>query len=215
MQVWTAQILCLAPTLASATIARAAPQAATVPKSWQLDFEFQDPKRLTLAPLGQPKTSYWYVLYRVTNNTGRDVPFYPSIRLVTDTLDVVVAGDDVNPQAYDVIAATHKREFPFLAPPASVTGLLLQGEENARTTVAVFRAFDSRADSFTIHVGGLSGEIVRIANPAFDRTQEESKSNARAFFLRRTLAIHYDIPGDASTSGLHRPIRRSREWVMR
>ena len=216
MRNWTVPSCTVGAILAWAAVAGAAPRAATIPKSWQLDFEFHDPQRLVLTlPGDQHGTTYWYLLYRVTNRTGRDVAFYPSVKLVTDTLDVVVAGDEVNPRIYDVIAARHKIEFPFLAPPADVTGALLQGEENARSSAAVFRTFDPQADSFTVHVSGLSGEIKRIPNPAFDPSEGETESNPRAFILRRTLAVRYDLPGDAGTSTRGIPLRRSREWLMR
>ena len=158
---------------------------------------------------------FWYLLYEVTNNTGRDVEFYPSLRLVTDTLKVVEGGADISPSVYDAIAARHKQEFPFLAPPTKVTGLLLQGEENARASVGVFRMFDKAASGFTIYVGGFSGDVRRIANPAFDTKRKKSADNQRFFFLRRTLAIKYDLPGAPDTRWRATPIRKTREWVMR
>jgi len=189
---------------------QAAPEAGWVSRSWTLDFEFYDPQRITVNG-----TTYWYVLYQVTNRTGKDVDFFPSFRLVTDTLQVVEGGTDVNPLVYDTIAARHHREFPFFAPPAKITGLLLQGEENARASAMVFGTFDPSAAGFTIFAGGLSGEVTRLRNPAFDQTQPESDANPRSFLLRRTLAITYGLPGDTLSRSLATPIRRSREWVMR
>ena len=52
----------------------------------------------------------------------------PSAQLVTETLDVVTAGDHVHPALYKRIAALHKKEYPFFARPTKVSGLLLQGE---------------------------------------------------------------------------------------
>ena len=163
----------------------AAPEADIATTQWQLDFEFHDPQRITLTLPGDEKpTTLWYMLYQVTNNTGQDVQFYPSVRLITDTLRVVEAGDNISPSVYDAIVALHKKEYPFLAPPAKVTGLLLQGEGNARASVAVFHMFDEEANSFTLYVSGLSGELVRVANPAFDPDQDESENNPRFFILR-------------------------------
>ncbi len=194
----------------------AAPSGRRGATAWQLDVRFHDPQRLVLRlPGDREETAFWYLLYEVTNNTGRDRQFYPSVRLVTDTLKVVEAGADINPLVYDVIAARHKREFPFFAPPAKVTGLSLQGKENARATVAVFRDFDREASSFTIYASGFSGEIDRVANPAFDVAREESDDNPRFFTLRRTLVITYDFPGDPDTRERATPIRRARDWVMR
>jgi hypothetical protein len=197
-------------------MAMAAPKAGAATKSWQLDVRFHDPQRITVQLPGDSYgTTFWYMLYQVTNTTGRDVPFYPSFRLVADTLKMVEGGAAIPPRVYDAIAARHKREFPFLAPPTQVTGRLLQGEANARASVSVFRTFDPEATSFSIYASGFSGDIERVANPSFDPSREESDSNARFFVLRRTLAITYDLPGAAEARGQAKPVRRTREWVLR
>lgn len=185
-------------------------------RSWQLDVKFHDPQRISLRLPGNAEyTTYWYILYEVTNNTGQDRQFFPSFRLVTDTLRVVEGGADIHPLVYDTIAARHKEEFPFLAPPAKAAGLLLQGEANARASAMVFRTFDPEADGFTIYAAGFSGRIERMGNPAFNAKEKESRDNPRFFILRRTLAIQYELPGDPSTRSKATPIRRTREWVMR
>jgi hypothetical protein len=193
----------------------AAPAADPYPKTWQLEFSFYDPQKISVRVPGESREmTCWYLLYRVSNHTGGEIQFYPSFRLVTDTLREVEGGAEVNPIVYDAIFARHKREFPFLSLPGAVTGLLLQGEENSRSSVAVFREFDPEASSFTILVSGLSGDLVRIPSPAFNPKEPESSVNQRSFLLRRTLAIRYDVPGDVNTTPHAVPVRRSREWVM-
>lgn len=205
--------LCALVFLPFAGAAQAAPQPGLVPP-WELHIEFFDPQRITV-PTASGEQTYWYVLYRVTNRTGKDVQFFPSFRIVTNTLFVVEAGDGIHPSAYDLIAARHSKEFPFFAPPTKVTGLLLQGVQNAKESAAVFRTFDPAASSFTLYMAGLAGEKVRVNNPAFDPSRPESESNSRSFLMQRTLAVAYDLPGDASTRSMARPIRRDRRWVMR
>ena len=196
--------------------AAAAPQAQLVSMAWQLDFEFHDPQRIQVVLPGENRpTTYWYVLYEVTNKPNREVDFYPPFRLVTDTLQVVTAGEMIPPRVNDAVARRHQREYPFFVPATEAVGRLLQGEENARASAAVFRTFDRNASSFTLYVAGLSGEIERIANPAFDTKKEESPENPLSFLFRRTLGIKYDIPGDPVTRSGAVPQRRSREWVMR
>ena len=199
---------------AGALVALAAPQAGLVSPSWELDLEFFDPQRITVStPTGTQ--TYWYVLYRVINRTGKDVRFFPSARIVTNTLKVVDAGDGVHPSAYDAIAARHQGDFRFFAPPVKVTGLLLQGAANARESAAVFKTFDPEASSFKVYLGGLAGEKVRVNNMAFDPTKPESEDNPRSFLAQRTLEISYDLPGDPNTRVIARPVRRDRQWVMR
>ncbi|MBI4719424.1 MAG: hypothetical protein HY763_16635 [Planctomycetes bacterium] len=209
--------------------AAAAPTADLVSSSWQLDFHFHDPQRIAvLLPGDRQPTTFWYMLFRVVNHTGRDVEFFPSFTIVTDTLQVVVGGDEVHPSVYDAIASRHRNDAPFFAPPSKITGPLLQGDENGRTSAAVFRPFDPRASRFTVYIGGLSGEMTRVASPmdaeAGDRVlgaEPDSAAAAKpvesagAFLLRRTLAVGYDLPGDPTTRALAAPVRRSREWVMR
>jgi hypothetical protein len=209
-------IVILATTLV-AERTQAAPRVRKSPNNnWQLDVTFQDPQRLTLdAPGETGPFSVWYLLYEVTNRTRADREFFPSFRLVTDTLEVIEGGANVNPVVYDLIAQRHRDEYPFLAPPTAVTGLLLQGEANARASVAVFRDFDPKAHRFTIFGGGFSGIVERVPNPAFRLSESESDANARYFMVRRTLAVTYDLPGDPGTRHLAVPVRRSREWVMR
>lgn len=195
----------------------AAPQAEVFSTKWQLDFAFHDMQRISLVlPGDSDATTFWYLLFEVTNQTGRDVELYPSFELVTDTLQVVEGGANISPSVYDAIAARHRNEFPFFAPPAKITGTQLQGRENARSSAAVFRTFDPAAARFTVYVSGLSGELVRVSSPVpVDSGVVSTEPMADSFILRRTLAIVYDLPGDSTTRAGAQPIRRTREWVMR
>lgn len=211
-------VICCSMALAAtcAVSIAAAPRSRSAARSWQFNVRFHDVQRLSVRlPGDRTETTYWYMLYEVVNDTGRDRQFFPSIQLVTDTLAVVEAGADIHPMVFDVIAGRHKQEFPFLATPGKVMGLALQGEENAKTSAAVFRDFDPEASSFVIYASGFAGAVERVYNPAFDRSQKESDSNKRFFTLRKTLGITYDLPGDPATRNQARPVRRTREWVMR
>ncbi len=210
--IWVSMVAC---GLTAGNVA-AAPKVGVATTSWELDFKFFDPQRITLQLPGDAEfTTFWYVLYEVTNNTGREVEFYPSFRLVTDTLKVVEAGEEISPSVYDAIAARHRNEWPFFAPPWKVTGPVLQGTQNARASAAVFRDFDKHASKFTVFVGGLSGELARVANPTVSLGPEALGTGKPYYVLRRTLAIRYDLPGDPNTRAGAVPIRRGREWVMR
>ena len=192
------------------------PRPAPTPWTWQLDFKSHDPARITLTLPGEAEpTTFWYLFYTVTNNTGREAQFYPMFHLVTDTLEVVEGGDRIHPKVYDAIRARHRRQYPFFMAPPAAYGLLNQGSDNRRTSAAVFRNFDPQASRFAVYVGGLSGEIVRLNNPTYDADQAQSDNNQRFFILRKTLAIHYDLPGDSQTRRTTVPTRVKREWVMR
>lgn len=196
--------------------AMAAPQPSKAPRAWELDVEFHDLQRITVTLPGDSKpTAYWYLLYTVTNNSGRDVEFYPSFDLVTNQLEVVPANDHVHPAVYDAVEARYRKTYPFFVNPMKVNGLLLQGEDASRTSAAVFREFAAEANAVTIYAAGFSGEIVRSPNPSFDSSKAESAENPRFFVLRKTLAIAYDVPGDPQTRLSASATRKSMEWVMR
>ncbi len=194
----------------------AAPEPGVAPKSWELEFTYHDPQRIALTLPGDDHPStYWYVLYTATNETGGEVDFFPTFDIVTDGLKTIEAGYDISPSANDAIRTRHKKAYPFSVDPMKMYGPLLRGEDNARTSIIVFREFDDETDSFTLYVGGLSGEVVKIVNPRYDRGRPESEDNPMFFFVRKTLAIHYDIPGDFRTRLEATPVRTKQEWVMR
>lgn len=194
----------------------AAPKPTLAPRSWELQCEFFDPARIAVTlPGDRQATTFWYMIYTVTNETGREVRFFPQFDLVTDTLAVVHGGDNVSPRVFDAIRERQRTLHPFLVKPLRASGRLLRGVDNARTSVAIFRDFDPAASKFSIYIAGLSGEVIRMPNPAFDATQPPSQKNLQFFALRKTLAIEYDIPGDLITREAADPIRVGRKWVMR
>ncbi len=201
---------------ASASATAQVLEPSRAPVSWELKFSFSDPQRiaLTLPGSNQP-TTYWYMLYTVENDTDRDVPFYATAELVTASIQVIKGGEQISPTVYDAIKARHKITHPFMIDPSRVSGTLLQGEDNAKTSMVVFRQFNYEDNAFSIYFSGLSGEIKQQPNPSFDASQPESKKNPRTFTLRKTLEIKYELPGDETTRKLAKPIRRERRWVMR
>ena len=198
------------------SVAKGAPKPSLAPKSWELEVEFRDPARIRVTLPGDDRpTTFWYMVYTVTNNTGHEVPFYPQSDLVTDALQVIRSGDDVSPTVFDAIRERHRKQCPFLVPLLKASGKLLQGADNARTSVAIFREFDPEASEFTVYLAGLSGEVVRVPNPVFDPAPPQTEKNVAFFTLRKTLAIRYTIPGDLETRKRAAPIRAGRTWVMR
>ena len=122
-------------------------------------------------------------------------------------------------------------------------GKLLQGKDNARTSVIVFPDLDPKVSKFTIYVTGLSGETKTMPNPAYNpkaggsdtkkpaaekKTGDgEKKAGAAApgapddeknpqfFVLRKTLAFQYTMPGDPATRKTATPKLDRMTWVMR
>lgn len=187
-----------------------------VPKSWQLRFRFTDPQRLSVFLPGHDRpVVYWYMTYAIMNAADKEVEFYPEFELVTDTLEVIRSERQVSPEAFQ--AVQRRSGDPFLVEPEKVIGPIQQGEDRARHSVAIFRDFDPEARMFQVYVAGLSGEIKRFKNPAFDPSQPESDENERYFTLRKTLEIPYRFPGSPATRSRVVPERLTEEqrWIMR
>jgi hypothetical protein len=209
--------------------APAAPQPSIAPKSWQLEFEFEDPRRLTVQIPGekQPRV-YWYMLYSVTNNSSRDVQFLPRFDVVTDKLQVLETDATADVAVFAAIKKIHLKDHPFLLEPLEVMGKLLQGADNAKDSVAIWRDFSGDARQFTIFVSGLSGESVILPNESYDPSKPEfvmkdlpggAKAkvnvNPKQFVLYKTLSIAYRLPGDDEARRQAEPIRGKVEWLMR
>jgi len=194
------------------------PKPSPVPVDWELNFKFQDLKRIRVSVPGQRERIYWYMVYTVTNNSGQDVVFHPEFTLVTNTLAVLPAMVDVEPEVFSAIKREYKATYPWLEHPSKVIGKLLQGKDNARDSVAIWPDFDRKATTIDVFVGGLGGEIVAVPNPLFVGGKSNPQKVPPEFVLRKTLQIHYALPTDPASRNMTSPSRLGQnavEWVMR
>lgn len=199
-----------------AAVGDAAPEPSIVSKSWELTFRYHDPERIAVNVPGRDKpVTYWYMRYTVENRTEAEHDFYPTFTIVTDTLKVYESEIGVSPEAFQAV----KRVWndALLVEASQIGGKLLVGEDRARRGVAIWPDIDPEARQFTVYVQGLSGEIARLRNPAYDPSQPEKGRNQRFFTLRKTLAVPYGLPGGPSSRDAATPKRLSDEprWVMR
>lgn len=203
----------------SAVSSQPAPLAfrpAASPVAWELNFRFENPERVSVyLPDKQEPIVYWYMLYSVENRGDKEVDFYPDFELVTSTLQVVQDEIRVSPEAFRAIQ--RRADDPLLVTPERAMGTLLRGKENARHSVAIWRDFDPKATSFAIFVRGLSGEMRREKNPAFDASKPVEPGNERYFTLYKTLSIPYRFPGSEVTRSKVAPVRLAdkQQWIMR
>ena len=210
---------CISLCILSAASSQPAPVAiepARAPITWELNIRFQDPQRVSVVlPDKAEPVVYWYMLYTVENPSDQEVDFYPDFELVTNTLRVVQSEIQVSPEAFRAIQ--RRSGDPLLIPPERVIGKLLRGKDRARHSVAIWKDFDLKATSFTVFVSGLSGEMKRVKNPAFDANKPESRTNERYFTFRKTLSIPYKFPGSAVTRDRVAPERLAdkQQWIMR
>lgn len=237
-------VLGLALGLASLAQSSAPPKPSVVPVSWELDFEHQTPQPITLRLPGEDKSvRYWYMLYIVTNKSKSDQYFIPDLTLCTETGQVRRAGVGVPAAVFDAVQKRHNN--PLLVDQATITGKILQGDDNAKHGVAIWPEYDPAARAFDIFVGGLSGERAKVELPASAPSAEPPKKAAaeapgekaeaaaegqeqpakkpaekpadksREVTLSKTLRLSFSIPGEASARDRNAPALVSREWVMR
>src|SRR5690242_18478643 len=72
-----------------------APEPDPIPRRWELTIE-PGPLRIAVVDIpGQGLQNYFYFTYKVTNTSGGDLLFAPSIDLATSTGEVLRSGRDV------------------------------------------------------------------------------------------------------------------------
>lgn len=191
--------------LCSAAVLRAetAPEPSIVSNSWQLSFKYSFPRVIAVRLPDENKPQlYWYVTYTVTNETGADQLFIPDMVMLTDHGDLMTANEHISPVVFRAIK--NYVADPLLESPTQVIGKILQGPDNARTSVAIWPVPDHDVDMVRIFFGGLSGE-----------THEVTDSTGQKHELHKTLMAEFDCPGD-NTHVVQKPfIKKKQEWVVR
>jgi hypothetical protein len=192
----------------------AAPNPNIVPgvNQWTVDVRFEHLRQLVVRdPGGGSPAVYWYVLLNLTNNTGRDVDFYPVCELMTDTFEIVPAGEGVEPQVFQRIKLLHQAKHPFLEPLEGTGNKILQGSDNARDIAVIWRDFDAGAGSVKLFISGLSNETTAVDHPV----ARKANGGPVKVFLRKTLELNYGLRGDTSLR-LDLPVNYDGKlWVMR
>jgi len=208
-------IVCLA-----AAWAVCAPEPKLVTTDWQLDTRMDPPRRIEVTVEGEvtPRT-FWYVLYTVTNRTGDDRPFVPCFTIYTDTGQLLADSKGVPSTVFEAIQIRHNN--PLLTGVADMTGVLLQGADNAKDGVAIFGDIEPEARVFDLFVDGLSGEAVQLRLPTpvvLKRTDSEGRVQQirdDTIMLHKTLQLTYKLPGEFAARAAGGVVADGRRWVMR
>jgi hypothetical protein len=192
-------ILCCPPPHVSAY-----PQPAAVPRAWQFDFTFRQPEPIAFTDLNGRTSWYWYMTYKLVNRTGRERIFIPEITIATDAGDIITAGRDVPPQVLDAIRTRLGNDL-IEAPAQMIGRTILQGEDHAGESVAIWRHFDHDVDHMSIFIEGLSGETTRIDHPL----------TAEPVLMRKTLMLEYALPGRPPSPRQQQVVPLGEQWIMR
>ncbi len=212
-------MLCLIAILV-APVAQAAIRPQIIPSEWELKIKVQDVQSVRVRiPGAKAPETFWYILYTVTNQTGKDQTFIPSFTLYTDTGQALRGDSGSSPKIFGAIQARHNN--PLLKNGTGVTGKLLQGADNAKDGVAIFRNIDPKARKFDLFVGGLSGETavetlpVKVKVVQYDLKGVKTTIETDRIVLQKMLQLAYAIPGEAGARPGMRLRAGKRTWVMR
>lgn len=190
-----------------AMLAFAPPQPDPVPRRWQLEIEPGPLRVVSIDSAAAGSQRYFYMTYRVTNNTSEDVLFAPSFEMANDEGDLVRSGRDIPAEVTRKILAL--LDNPLLQDQIGVLGMLLQGPANAKDGLVIWPARSLKADTISVYAGGFSGET-RAVEVKDARTNEPKR-----VLLRKQLMIKYFMPGDITLQG-NRPLDAiERNWILR
>jgi hypothetical protein len=176
-------------------------EPSRVPISWELSFKHGTLERAVVPVDGKDQT-YWFMRYTVTNNSGRDILFTPSFEIVAESGVASSAIKNVPAPVFAKIKSLYNNSF--LLSPINVDGKLLQGEDNAKDSVAIFPALDPESRNFKIFVMGLSGETSEVVDPI----------SKKQVLLQKTLELDYNLPGQAIDI-TPQPKLLATKWVMK
>jgi hypothetical protein len=197
-----------------ACVSLAAPEPAIVPPpgQWTLDMEFTNPMEITL-PFGSDKKplKFWYLIITLTNNTGKDVDFYPKCDLMTDSFQIVPAGKFVSTVLFDQIKKRHKSRYPFLELLDQAGTKILQGEDNAKDIAVIWPDFDVKATGVKLFITGLSNETATVNYPILKHEMGEPLK----VFLRKTLELNYSLRSDPALRTSASFEFQGKRWIMR
>ncbi|UCE99998.1 MAG: hypothetical protein JSV82_02750 [Planctomycetota bacterium] len=205
---------CFAILAVTGRVCLAAPEPAIVqgPDEWTIDVTFEHPQQITLQVAGDKKPSrFWYTIITLTNQTNRDVDFYPECKLMTDTFEIIPAGKGVSAAVFEQVKRRHQSKYQFLEYLEGVDNKILQGEDNAKDIAIIWQDFDAKAKGVKLFITGLSNETVVINHP----TEKDEAGEPLKVYLRKTLELSYKIQGDAAFRSEAELIYEGKRWVMR
>lgn len=133
-------------------------------------------------------TPYWYMTYKVVNNTGEDQRFAPKFELVDDEGRITVSGKGVPSEVGRMLL--RRLNNPLVEDQYSILGDILEGEGNAKEGIVVFRVTQLDSKELVMFVSNLSSER-RLIRDAKGSVAE----------VRRQIRVAFAVPGDAIPRG--------------
>jgi hypothetical protein len=206
-------------TLAPAPRAVAAPEPAPLPRRWQLEIETSPLRTIVVDTPGLGPRAYFFMTFKVTNNSTTDLLFAPSFELATDDMRVYRSGRDVPVVVTNRIKSLLQN--PLLEDQISIVGTLLRGEENAKEGLVIWPVPEMHGSEVAVYCAGFSGETVTLEVPVPQPLQaaagsgQSSAPKTEKKILRKTQELRFRLPGDLHP-GADEPLRPyEKRWIMR
>jgi hypothetical protein len=201
-------VLALALAFACLAPLTAAPGPALVTKSWEFKFSYHTPRAIAVQNIRGEWEWYWFMTYKVVNNTGQERLFIPEITIATDAGDIIQAGKGVRTAVFDAVKKRVGNRL--LESPTDVVGQFRQDEDNAKESVAIWPATKHNVDQISVFISGLSGEtaVVKVPDPA-DTTKTIDA------LVTKTLMVDYELPGAPLSPQEQAVVPKGSRWIMR
>ena len=207
--------------------AMTAPEPFEVPTTWELEFDFRAPQPITVTLPGRDKpTTFWYMLYSVTNLTrnletgrGSDQDFIPEFTMYTNTGQASVSNRRMPAGVFAAIKKRHNS--PLLKDHTEIIGKLLYGRDNAKDGVAIWPDFSDKTGSIDVFAGGLSGETAELKLPRpvtvteTDAHGVEKTVVKNKVILHKSLQLNFSVKGETGSREYSTTKLVSRKWVLR
>jgi hypothetical protein len=199
-------LACLAP-LWTTPRAGGVPEPNPVPLRWEFDFRPDALRLVNLEVEGEGPVWFCFLTYRVSNHSGQDRMLAPLFELATDEGHVVRSGRDVPPEITAKILAM--LDDPLLQDQLGIVSTLLQGIENSRRGVVIWRLPGTRIDEITVFAAGFSGESESFIAP------DPETGEAVRHVLRKTRMLRYALPGEITGRSSPTPELVEARWILR
>jgi hypothetical protein len=183
------------------------PEPDAVPKRWQLDCEVGELRVTTVETKDAGAKAYFYLTYRVVNNSTADQLFAPAFDLMTDDGRIIRSGREIPADVTKHVLGL--LDEPLLLDQIGIIGPILQGKENSKRGVVIWPADQLRTEDLTVFAAGFSGET-RAVTTVDAATGKELKS-----LLRKTLLLRYKIAGDFDRRGNEPYPLLEQRWILR
>lgn len=204
-------------------------QPSIINPTWEFELDAQLPQPIAVPNASGQMVWYWYLPYKVVNNTGEDRLFIPEVSVMDNHGRIVTAGRKIPQNVFPAIA--ERLGNPLLESPGDVLGRLLQGEDFAKESVAIWPASVRDVDEFTVFFAGADGETKQLLSPRTGKPvmqaaidpitgeavlDDQGNPVMQPVMVRRTRTFTYATPGTLiSNSKLRQqPVRLVSESVV-